>query len=140
MDFLFFAGDTLLPQDALIGWFEHVTQIVLTLDNQKNAIRGETVSHFRSECQPPAQFEQGSTSSSASESMAVIQPPQSVTTLTLKVSARSAPPLSSPFSGQSANVCARPDSDSLQKMSEPTLSALAKPWPCTSQMSLTRLS
>ena len=50
MDFLFFAGDTLLPHDAPIRWFEHVNQIVLTLDNQKNDIRCETVSHFRSEC------------------------------------------------------------------------------------------
>ena len=50
IDFVFFAGDTLLPPNAPIGWFEHVTQIVLTLDNQKNAIRGETVSNFRSEC------------------------------------------------------------------------------------------
>ena len=38
------------PDDASIWWFEHVTQIVLNLDNQKNAIRGETVSHFRFEC------------------------------------------------------------------------------------------
>ena len=38
MDFVFFAGDTLLPPDAPIGWFKYVTQIVLTLDNQKNAI------------------------------------------------------------------------------------------------------
>ena len=50
IDFLFFAGDTLLPQDAPIRWFEHVNQIVLTLDNQNNAIRGETVSQFRSKC------------------------------------------------------------------------------------------
>ena len=48
MDFVFFAGDNLPPPDAPIGWFEHVTQIVLTLDNQKNSIRGETVSYFRS--------------------------------------------------------------------------------------------
>ena len=50
MDFVFLARDTLLPPDAPIGWFEHVTQIFLTLDNHKNAIQGETVFHFRSEC------------------------------------------------------------------------------------------
>ena len=50
MDFVFFAGYTFLPTNAPIGWFEHVTQIVLTLNNQKDAIRGDTVSHFRSEC------------------------------------------------------------------------------------------
>ena len=55
MDFFFSAGDTRLPPDALIGWFEHVNQIFLTLDNQKNVIRGETVSHFRSEC--PAAYQ-----------------------------------------------------------------------------------
>ena len=54
MYFVFFDGDTLLHPDASIGWFENVTQTVLTLDNQKNAIRGETVSHFRLEC--PADF------------------------------------------------------------------------------------
>ena len=41
---------TPLPPYTPIGWSEHVTQIVLTLDNQKSAIRGETVSHFISEC------------------------------------------------------------------------------------------
>ena len=51
MDFPFFVGDTLLPQDAPIGWFEQLNQIVLTLDNQKNAIRGETACYFRLE--PP---------------------------------------------------------------------------------------
>ena len=50
MDLVFFVRDILLPQDAPIGWFECVTQISLTLDNHKNAIRGETISHFRSEC------------------------------------------------------------------------------------------
>ena len=30
--------------------FRHVTQIVITLDNQKDAISGETVSNFHSEC------------------------------------------------------------------------------------------
>ena len=39
-----------LPPDAPIWWFKYVTQIVLTLDNQKNSIPGETVSHSRSEC------------------------------------------------------------------------------------------
>ena len=38
MDFVFFFGDTLLPPDAPIRWFKHITQIVLALDNQKNSI------------------------------------------------------------------------------------------------------
>ena len=49
MDFLLFLGGRLLPADAPIKHFQNATQIVLTLDNQKNAIRGESVSHFRSE-------------------------------------------------------------------------------------------
>ena len=49
LDFVFFVGDILLPVDAPIENFHQATQIVLTLDNQKNFIRGETVSHFRSE-------------------------------------------------------------------------------------------
>ena len=32
-----------------IEHFQYSTQIVLTLDNQNNAIKGETISHFRSE-------------------------------------------------------------------------------------------
>ena len=48
VDFVIFSGDTLLPKNSPIGYFGHVTQIVLTLDNQKNAILGETISHFRS--------------------------------------------------------------------------------------------
>ena len=66
MEFNFFISDTLLPPDALIEWFQHVTQIVLTLDNQKNAIQSETVSHFRLEfLAASSQFDQASTSSSA---------------------------------------------------------------------------
>ena len=49
MDFVFFVGDRLLPADALIEQFQHATQIVLNLDNQKNVIRRESVSHFGSE-------------------------------------------------------------------------------------------
>ena len=40
MDFVFSVGDRLLPADAPIEQFQHATQIFLTLDNQKNAIRG----------------------------------------------------------------------------------------------------
>ena len=48
MDFVFFVGDFLLPGDAPAEHFHQATQIFITLDNQKNAICGETVSHFRS--------------------------------------------------------------------------------------------
>ena len=48
--FVFFVGDTLPPPDTPIDWFQHVTQIILALDNQNNAIRGKNVSHFRLEC------------------------------------------------------------------------------------------
>ena len=87
--------------------------------------------------QHPAQFERASKSSSASESMAVIRPPQSVTTLPLRVSARSAPPPSSPSLGRSASKWAQPYLDFPQKMSGHTLSALVEPWPCTARTSLT---
>ena len=46
MDFVFFVGERLLPADAPIEHFPHATQIVLTLDNKKNVIRGESVSYF----------------------------------------------------------------------------------------------
>ena len=46
---MFFIGDHLIPADAPIEQFQHATQIVLTLDNQRNSIRGETISNFRSE-------------------------------------------------------------------------------------------
>ena len=46
LEFVFFVGDTLLSPDAPIGSFQHATQIVITLKNQKNSIRGDTVSHF----------------------------------------------------------------------------------------------
>ena len=42
-------GYQLLLADVPIEHFQNVTQIVLTLDNQKNAIQGESVSHFLSE-------------------------------------------------------------------------------------------
>ena len=45
MEFMFFVGDTLLLPDAPIGSFQHATQIFITLDNQNNAIREETVLH-----------------------------------------------------------------------------------------------
>ena len=48
MDLMFFVGDFLLPRDAPVEHFRRATQIVLTLDNKKNSIRGKTVSHFRS--------------------------------------------------------------------------------------------
>ena len=49
LEFIFFIGNYLLLTDALIKNFQHVTHIVLTLDNQKNAIRGNTASHLISE-------------------------------------------------------------------------------------------
>ena len=49
MDFVLFVGDFLLPGGTPVKHFRLATQIFLTLDNQNNAIRGETVSHFRSE-------------------------------------------------------------------------------------------
>ena len=48
IDLMFSVGDFLLPRDTPAEHFSRATQIVLTLDNQKNSIRGETVSHFRS--------------------------------------------------------------------------------------------
>ena len=49
VDFMFFVGDFLLPGDAPAEHFRQATQIVITLDNQKNAICAETVSQFHSE-------------------------------------------------------------------------------------------
>ena len=46
---MFFTGDSLLSVDALIEQFHQATQIVLTLNNQKNAIQDETVFHFKSD-------------------------------------------------------------------------------------------
>ena len=46
MEFVFFVGDFLLPRDAPVEHFPQVAQIVIILDNQKNAIRGKTVLHF----------------------------------------------------------------------------------------------
>ena len=42
-------GPRLLPADAPVKYFQHATKIVLTVEKQKNAIRGESVSHFRFE-------------------------------------------------------------------------------------------
>ena len=52
MDFVFFVGDFLLPGDAPADHFCHATQIVITLNNQKNSICGETAYHFRSDSSP----------------------------------------------------------------------------------------
>ena len=49
MDLVFFVGDFLLPRDASAEHFRQAAQMFITFDNQKNAIRGETDSHFRSE-------------------------------------------------------------------------------------------
>ena len=46
---MFFVGDQLLPSDTPIEHFQYATQIVPTLDIQKNYIRCDTVSHFRLE-------------------------------------------------------------------------------------------
>ena len=46
---MFFVGDNLLPVDAPINHFHQENQVVLALDNQNNAILGETVSHFKSD-------------------------------------------------------------------------------------------
>ena len=48
MDLMFFVEDFLLPGDAPAEHFRRATQILLTLDNQKNYIQSETVSHLRS--------------------------------------------------------------------------------------------
>ena len=48
MEFVFFIGDSLLPGDAPIEHFHQATQIVLALDKQESAIRGETIYHFKS--------------------------------------------------------------------------------------------
>ena len=49
LEFMLFVGHHILPADFPTEHLQNATQIVLTLDNQKNAIRGKTVSHFRSE-------------------------------------------------------------------------------------------
>ena len=49
VDFMFFVRDFLLPGDALPITSAMLTHIVIIIDNQKNAICGETVSHFRYE-------------------------------------------------------------------------------------------
>ena len=38
LEFVFFIREYLLPADAPIDKFQHVTQIILTLDNHNNAI------------------------------------------------------------------------------------------------------
>ena len=47
LDFLFLFWDLLLTDDVPINYFQHVTHIVLTLDNKKNSVSEESVSHFR---------------------------------------------------------------------------------------------
>ena len=49
LEFVIYDGEDLTPTDAPIKRLQHVTHIVLTLDNQKNTIRGETVSHLQLE-------------------------------------------------------------------------------------------
>ena len=50
LDFVFFVRTTPSPPtDDLIEHFQYTIQIVLTLDNQENAIQGKTIYHFRSE-------------------------------------------------------------------------------------------
>ena len=49
LEFVIYDGEDLTPTDAPIELLQHATHIVLTLDNQKNAIRGETVSHLELE-------------------------------------------------------------------------------------------
>ena len=49
MHFTFFIRDFLLPGDAPAEHFCQANQIVITLNNQKNDIRSETVSHFCSD-------------------------------------------------------------------------------------------
>ena len=49
LEFVFFVGDQILPDNAPIDHFQYATHIVLALENQKNAIRGDTIYHFRSE-------------------------------------------------------------------------------------------
>ena len=44
MYFVFFVGDFLLPGDAPVKFFCQTTQIVITLNNKRNTIRGETLS------------------------------------------------------------------------------------------------
>ena len=48
MDLMFFVGDFFLSGDAPAEHFLWSDQNFLTLNNQKNSIRGKTVSHFRS--------------------------------------------------------------------------------------------
>ena len=59
LEFVFFVRDHLLPADALIDHFQHATQIFLTLDNQNNAIRGDTFSYFRSDSPEACPFRAG---------------------------------------------------------------------------------
>ena len=48
LDSVLFIGYNLLPVDAPIEHFYQANYIVIILDNQKNTIRGETISHFQS--------------------------------------------------------------------------------------------
>ena len=59
MDIVLFVGDFLLLGDAPANQFCQAIQTVITLDNKKNAICGETVSHFRSESAAACLFKAG---------------------------------------------------------------------------------
>ena len=59
MEFLFFVVEFLLPGDAPADHFCYATQNLLTLNNQKNAIRSETVSHLQSESAAACQVKAG---------------------------------------------------------------------------------
>ena len=72
------------PRLHPIDHIQHVTKIFLTLDNQKNAIQIENVSHSRSESPAALQFERPSTSPSACKNTETTPPPQSATILTTK--------------------------------------------------------
>ena len=84
-----------------------------------------------------AQLNRSSTYSSACENTDATLPPQSTTNLPIKVSAWSESQTSSQSSGWSASEWERLESDSPQKTSEHTLSALEDPWPRTLQGSYT---
>ena len=59
MDFVFFVRDFILPGDAPAKHFRQAAQIVITLNNQKNTIRGKTISHFCSESATACPFKAG---------------------------------------------------------------------------------
>ena len=139
-DFMLFVGDTLLHPNALIEWFQMSPRLSSPWKTRRTTSKVRPSLTSDQSARQPSQFEQAPTSSSSCENMDVTRPPQSVTTLPLRVSARSAPQTSSPSSGRSASKWAGSDLDSPQKTLAHTLSALAEPWPCTSQGSQTEPS